>query len=218
MTLIAETVPLHSGRVIGIDTTTKLTRTSVRALLAENVAYCMRYVDLVAGGQNAATLSATEVDDITGEGMPLMVVQFARTGGWSDATGRADGVAAARNVQSVRVPLDVCLTCDLEGHSLWSAAALDYANAWHEGATTEGATDLQLYVGAGVPLTSFQLYHYLRFRGYMRSGSIVPDVDMRGYRMIQLDPLDQLIAGVLVDLSVVQSDRLGGRPRWARAA
>jgi hypothetical protein len=218
MTLIAETVPLHTGRVIGIDTTTKLTRASVRTLSAANIAYCMRYVSLTNGGWNDATLSSAEVDEITGEGMPLMVVQFARTSGWSAVTGRSDGAAAAINTQGVRVPPDVCLTCDLEGHLLSQRQALDYANAWHEGATTEGGTDLQIYVGAGVPLTSGQLYHDLRFKGYMRSGSIVPDVDMRGYRMIQLDPLDQMIGGVLVDLSVVQSDHLGGRPRWARAA
>jgi hypothetical protein len=43
----------------------------------------------------------------------------------------------------------------------------------------------------------------------------VPNVDVRGYQMIQLFPDDVIVAGVRVDLDVVQSDYLQNRPVWA---
>jgi len=64
--------------------------------------------------------------------------------------------------------------------------------------------------------TGVQLENDLPFHGYCRSGSDVPDVFRRGYRMIQLRPLDQVVASRNVDLQVIQTDYEGGRPRWMR--
>jgi hypothetical protein len=74
--------------------------------------------------------------------------------------------------------------------------------------------DPGLYVGAGVPLTSDELFHEVPFRRYWRSFSQVPNVDVRGYQMIQLFPGDVAVAGVRVDVDVVQSDYLRNRPVW----
>jgi hypothetical protein len=45
--------------------------------------------------------------------------------------------------------------------------------------------------------------------------SLVPNVDVRGYQMLQLFPDDVTVGGVRVDLDVVQSDYLRNRPVWA---
>jgi hypothetical protein len=62
--------------------------------------------------------------------------------------------------------------------------------------------------------SSEQLFHELPFRRYWRSLSQVPNVDVRGYQLIQLFPDDVTVAGVRVDLDVVQSDCLQNRPVW----
>jgi hypothetical protein len=36
--------------------------------------------------------------------------------------------------------------------------------------------------------------------------------------MIQLRPSDLIVAGVTVDLNVVETDRFGSRPWWVRAS
>jgi hypothetical protein len=76
-----------------------------------------------------------------------------------------------------------------------------------------------VYVGAGVapPLSESELFHSLPFQRYWRSFSAVNNVQARGYQLLQLYPGDQVIAGVQVDLDVVQTDYLGSRPCWAVA-
>jgi hypothetical protein len=56
------------------------------------------------------------------------------------------------------------------------------------------------------------------FARYWRSFSAVENIEKRGYQMLQLFPGNQLVAGVPVDLDVVQSDYLGSRPVWAFAS
>jgi hypothetical protein len=143
-----------------------------------------------------------------------MPIQYARTRGWSAESGRADGAAAARNALAVGVPPEATLWCDLEGRIHGAEAAIAYATNWHAAATEGGIADPGLYVGAGVPLTSEQLFHDLPFRRYWRSLSQVPNVDVRGYQLIQLFPDDVVVAGVRVDLDVTQSDYLQNRPVW----
>jgi hypothetical protein len=73
-------------------------------------------------------------------------------------------------------------------------------------------------VGADIPVSGRGLFEALSFTRYWRSLSQVSNVDVRGYQMVQLFPDDQFVAGVEVDLDVIQSDYLGSRPRWARRA
>jgi hypothetical protein len=85
-----------------------------------------------------------------------MFVQFARAFGWDYVTGKADGRAAARNVLALGVPPLSGLTCDMEGGFQSAKQAIDYGSAWWEAARAEGMgiDSLQVYAGAGVPLSS----------------------------------------------------------------
>jgi hypothetical protein len=145
-----------------------------------------------------------------------MPVQFARTSGWSAESGRADGAAAARNAIAAGIPSATTLWCDLEGGIPSAHIAVAYANGWHDAARAAGIEEPGIYVGAGVPLSERELYQELAFSRYWRSLSQVPNVDVRGYQMLQLFPDDQVVEGVQIDVDVIQSDYLGGRPRWAR--
>jgi hypothetical protein len=217
MALVSESVPL-GHRILGFDTTYKIDEQHAQAL-SSLFAFACRYVNLTEKPHPLA-LDRAEVDLLARAPMGIFTVQFARTHGWNTQAGRADGAAAARNHLALGLPADSTLSCDLEGNFSSAQQAVDYAGSWYQSTLAEGidVDATQIYIGAGVPLTSGELYQRLRFRGYWRSGSEVPDIARRGYRMIQLRPLDQVIAGVRVDLDVVQTDNLGGRPRWARLA
>jgi hypothetical protein len=207
-----KTAPIDPARIVGFDTVAKLTGPTARRLASAGLSFAGRYVALRAPG--AGDLDASELEEVTNAGLGVMPIQYARTGGWSADSGRTDGAAAARNALAVGVPPEATLWCDLEGRIPGAEAAIAYATNWHAAATEAGIADPGLYVGAGIPLTSEQLFHDLPFRRYWRSLSQVPNVDVRGYQLIQLFPDDVVVAGVRVDLDVVQSDYRQNRPVW----
>jgi Domain of unknown function (DUF1906) len=213
--LTVETAPLNTSEIVGFDTIAKLDAAAGSCLVDAGLRFCVRYVAL--GAPGSRDLDDVELDGLTGAGLAMMAVQYARTGGWSATTGRADGEAAARNALAAGFPPDATLWCDAEGAIPSTDVAIAYSTAWYEGATAGGCTELGIYVGAGFapPVSEPQLFHALPFRRYWRSLSQVQNVGTRGYQVLQLFPGDQLIAGVRVDLDVVQSDYLGSRPRWA---
>lgn len=217
MALIAEVVPV-GPRIQGLDTVSKLSADLARVFAGLGCAYAMRYVDLVEG-TTPLTLDAREVADIVRPDFALMVLQFARSSGWSSATGKNDGAACARNMLSLNLDPEAGATCDLEGKFQSKAQAIDYGSAWWESAAAEGLDRdaMQAYIGDGNPLNGQELFQDLPFRGYMRAGSPVPEVAHRSYRMIQVAPLDQVVAGIRVDFSFVTTDAKGSRPRWIRA-
>jgi hypothetical protein len=160
-----------------------------------------------------------ELAEVTGEGIGMWAIQFARTHGWSEETGAADGAAAVRNALAAGFPPGSVVEMDLEGKIPLELQA-PYANCWYEAATREGGGELAGYIGEGVLLSASQLFHELAFRRYHRSMSQVPNVDVRGYQMLQLFPDDQELAvlpGRRFDLDVVQGDYLGGRWTWTVA-
>jgi hypothetical protein len=210
--LVIETASTTPTRIVGFDTIAKLDGATATRLVSTGLAFGIRYVGL--GDPGRSDLDATELHALTDAGLGMMAVQYARTKGWSKATGRTDGQAAARNALAAGVLAEATLWCDLEGRLPSAEVAIAYAAAWYDAATNAGIQDPGLYVGAGVPLTSEQLFHDLPFRRYWRSFSQVPNVDVRGYQMIQLFPDDVTVAGVRVDLDVVQSDYLRNRPVW----
>jgi hypothetical protein len=207
-----ETAPTTPARIVGFDTIAKLDGATATRLVSAGLAFGIRYVGL--GDPGRSDLDVTELNALTDAGLGIMAVQYARTKGWSNATGRADGQAAARNALAAGVLAEATLWCDLEGRLPSAELAIAYAADWYAAVTNAGIQDPGLYIGAGVPLTSEQLFHDLPFRRYWRSFSQVPNVDVRGYQMLQLFPDDVTVAGVRIDLDVVQSDYLQNRPVW----
>jgi hypothetical protein len=85
-----------------------------------------------------------------------------------------------------------------------------YVNAWAQ-AMKSGGYDPGLYVGSGTPLDGTQLYA-LSVDRYWKSLSQVSEPTC-GWSMIQLYP-ETTIAGVLVDVDVIQQDYKGRVPSW----
>ncbi len=198
--------------MIGFDTSAQLSADQVKTLAALDLRFGVRYVPLSGQSPNLAIKQA-EVDAFASLGLGLMLVQFPRTSGWSEAVGYGDGQAAGAYALSLGYPPGACLWLDL-GNPGSSQAAIAYANNWYKGCVAAGmyGSALGVYCEPGVPLTSDQLYHNLTVARYWRTAAQCPNVTTRGYQMMQLWPGNVRAAGTVIDYDAIQSDYLGSLP------
>lgn len=202
----------HVGAV-GVDTAAKLNASSATKLKLAGVHFALRYVSI--STPRPGDLTTEELREVLGAGLALMGVQHVRYPGWVPTAqmGAMDGVNAAKNAKQAGLLAGTTLWCDIEGEAGTASAAdtIAYAAAWFNAVKAAGY-EPGVYVGAGVPLTSSQWYE-LPFTRYWKSLSLVPTPAPRDFCMIQLYPTTK-VAGIDVDLDVIQSDRRGGYPRW----
>ena len=159
------------------------------------------------------------------EGLGFMPVSECRHApGWvpSATLGAVDGALARRQARELGLPPGGSTWCDLAAMAPNTVVGTTaYGQAWVLAAEPDGDVP-GAYVGAGVELSPEQLYLW-PFRGYWRSCSIVPNVAVVDYQMLQLYPPDvrELFGENLpfeVDLDVCQEDKKGRVPRWVVAA
>jgi hypothetical protein len=194
----------------GFDTIEIISAAAAKALAASGFSFAVRY---------AETITRGELEALTGAGLGVMLAGYARVRDWSADTGRADGARVASKALAAGFPVAATLWCDQEGGVPDQPTAVAYATAWWRGATGAGSEDPGLYVGDGAGFDSgLALHTLIPFRRYWRSMSQVPNVAGRGYQVLQLYPPDQMVAGVRVDLDIIQSDYQGGLPVLCVAA
>lgn len=198
---------------IGFDTDTKLNLTIAKLFRQSGYRFCLRYISLDA--ENSADLDAAEAQAILNAGLALMPVQHVRYAGWSpDATsGMQTGKNAADNAIHVGFPAGINVWLDLEGIDPNAApdAVIAYCNSWYDAVAKVGYVP-GLYVGANSILDGQQLYASLKFQHYWHSLSIVPNVAVRGYQMIQSD--GGTVHGVGIDKNLTQSDADRAQVQW----
>lgn len=219
--------PSGTTRIVGVDTDQKISARAAADLGLAGVAFVLRYVSL--GAPRPEDLDREELEGIHAAHMPVFAAQHAHEPGWEPSAelGAEDGAAAARNAALAGLDPGCALVWDAEGigpiGAHGAALTMAYGNAWFEqvqqGPSHMNGYAATMYVGDEVPLTGDELYHHLSFRRYGRSASDVPNVAIRGYQFLQLWPFNvEIIAGLRVDLDVVQADRLGDRIPWCVAA
>jgi len=199
--------------VAGFDTDTVLTPSTAAALFAAGFRFCVRYVSL--GAPSAKDLTISEGGIILQAGLALMAVQHVRGTGWSPSqqSGHADGANAAANARSAGLPPDVTVWLDLEGIATTESASSvsTYAEAWfHSVQSAEYVPGL--YTGAGAILDGQQLMA-LSFQHYWRSASVVPEIPVRGYQMLQSQPV-YFQSALCIDIDFLQQDLEGDVPSW----
>lgn len=196
----------------GVDTAARIDAKHCAALKAECVTFVVRYLSLHA--PSVLDLTIPERDAILDAGLGLMVVQHVRYAGWmpNAKLGEEDAASCVHHAQSLALPSGSVLWCDLEGmhEHATSQQAIAYENAWSLDVRAAGYQP-GVYIGAGVPLNGTELFRRLIAARYWRSQSNVPDVEERGYQMVQCFPAIT-IAGVPVDVDFTQSDHKGSKP------
>lgn len=192
----------------GVDTVLHLTQSQCELLLAAGYSFAVQYL---------GPLTVATRDAILAARMALQAVTYSRRPGWmpSAALGAQDGTLDVQHARSAGLPEGMTLWIDFEGPSASAAPSdcINWVNARAHRIIGAGYK-AGLYVGYGIQLTAAQLYRDLAVTGYWHSCSHVQDVAIRGYQMIQEEPGNQHICGMLVDVDTIQLDRLGNTPNW----
>lgn len=217
--------------VLGFDTNTPLTRAIAEDMKSRGFHYCIRYVARTAK-PNSIDLSRTEAEIILAAGLALMVVQHPRAEGWQlapirysfvshgvvktgteQSMGGSDGAHAAYHALLLGFPPAVNVWCDLEGIAGGAAEedVIQYCNDWHDAVAAAGYVP-GVYVGAQAILDDTQLFRDLKFDHYWKSLSNVPDIESRGYQMIQSN--QHMEGAIEIDNNLTRTDNLGGRVQW----
>jgi hypothetical protein len=189
-----KTVTLLTGS-IGVDTIQTLSRPMCDALRRENVRFVVRYL----GG-----LTPIELSTILDSGLACSFVTYA---------GAYDGPSAAKHLGDLAVPVGAVVWLDVEDVKMDVPSLIAQIAAWAHTMKDHGYVP-GIYVGAGCPLTSQELYALPVVR-YWHSCSRVVDRDGReaapscGWCMRQLSPPNMTLAGVKVDIDVVELDYQG---------
>ena len=209
--LLPGNVQAAGDGLLGFDTAGIVTAAKAADFFARGFRYCIRYVSRVAK-QGPDDLSAAEALDILNSGLALMPVQHVRDSGWipSADLGASDGVHAAYHAFVIGFPVGVNVWCDLEGVSQGSPAqqVINYCNAWYDAVVVAGYVP-GLYVGADAILNGRALRFSLKFAHYWKSLSNVPEIEGRGYQMVQ--SAEQTLDGIGIDQDRTQVDLLGDR-------
>jgi hypothetical protein len=200
------------NQVVGFDTAIKLRTSDAQDLAALGFCFALPYLPL--SGWPVDQLDAAYLDLLTAAGFAVMAIQHGRSADWTEQRGKEDGNRAAEVALAAGLPAATTVFCDLEGSLPSAQAAIDYGCAWYAAAKSEGLLNPALYEGAGIALTSIQLYQSLPFETYARSFSNVPGVAQRGYRMLQLPPANRRFGYLVADVDVVCADYLGQTVTW----
>jgi hypothetical protein len=188
----------------GVDILSPLTAEQYQALRTNGARWVGRY--LRAG---EFSLTAAELSALLGAGLLLLPIgSTARSSGWSAAAGLSDASAAIAAATSLALPAGD-LWLDLEGTGMTVESATAYATAWAKAVQATGDS-AKLYAGAGCPLDGAALYA-LPHTGYWCpcSEAYYPTC---GYQIYQAADGNGSLAGIEVDLDMIQKDRQGRLP------
>lgn len=206
--------PAPAG-LLGFDADSKLSADRAIAFYHTGYRFCIRYLSRL-DEESDSDLTRDEVMDILESGLALMAIQHVSQPGWlpSAALGGGYGEYAAAHARALGLLPYVNIWLDLEGinSAATDEAVIEYCQSWYQAVTEAGYTP-GLYVGAGSILDGSALYADLPFQHFWRSESQVPDVDQRGYQLVQ-KRYGEPVNGINIDQDVTQEDELGNSVLW----
>lgn len=179
----------------GFDTVSTLDVNSAANLHAAGYDFAVRYL---------GSLTAPELAAILGGGLACMPVTYADHLG--DPTAQLAGLG---------LPVGVTVWLDVEAYTGDAPTLIARVNSWSRAVTLAGY-EAGLYHGPGTPLDSVQL-SALAVTRYWHSCSSLQAQPARGYCMRQLRPDDVTVAGVVIDVDIIEQDYRGDVPTWAVA-
>ena len=144
----------------------------------------------------------------------IVPVNYSHKEGWmpTAALGAQDAKQSADHMSALGIPmLGLDDWCDIEG---CGGVPTAYCEAWCAALAADGAGRVPgEYVGAG-SLLGGHAHYMLPFKGYWHSCSAaIPEPDC-GFKMFQIYPPNQMLAGVEVDYDFVARDFRGRAPTW----
>jgi len=201
MTLVARPIPPGSA---GVDTVAVATPTIAAAWRAAGKTFAIRY---------GTSVTSAEVLALTSVGLGVVFISYGRKSGFTAASGAADAQAILDHLKSIGVPRGGMLTILVDLEDPAGAIIADITTYEHAFAATIVATGCTsgAYIGAGLTMTSAELYALAATR-YYKSGSRIVDAQGNaaepqcGYCLVQGLPFDQQCGGTEVDFDAAFED------------
>lgn len=199
---------------LGFDCITVITPASAKALADWGMKFATRYL---------GSLTSKEVDIILAAGMAVMPVTFGMKHGTplNGTLGKTYGAGSVKHANNAGIAKGTTVWLDLEDCTGTPDEIKAFVNAW---SYEVKADDFMpgLYVGFEAKLSSQELYSLAVVRYWQ---SLSKETDVRGniaepncgWTMIQLYK-SKVIAGVNVDVDVIQYDYKDRLPSWTTAA
>ena len=186
---------------LGYDTTQRLDAAAYARLYARGFRFRMGYLD---------AMTPAELEACLASGTAFVPLTYAD---------EFDGDHTLARAAALSLPRGTTIYLDVEALSLSSDDAIARINAW--AAKVVGAGFVAgLYVGAGVPLTAYELTSLSQITRYMEGCSRLlgrdglPQVPKRGYGIKQGRPFNTVVEGVLVDVDFLCEDYDDDLPTW----
>lgn len=192
----------------GVDTVVSLDAPKSKTLKGAGIDFAMQYL---------GTVSPSGIDAILNAGLAFMPITYAN---------RYNGPQAVTQLKTLALPVGCTVWLDVEDEMEVPITELkSKINNWATAILNAGYMP-GMYVGAGVPLTSLELYQ-LKVVRYWHSVSRVTDRNGSlaepgcGWVMHQLHPPNLKSwrdIDVIVDLDIIQHDYRGRLPSWVVAS
>jgi hypothetical protein len=176
--------------------------------LSSDTLLALKTLGVGAVGRYLETLTATERDLVFAAGLPILPLTEAPLGALSATLGSELATSHLSLASALGVPTTVHLMSDFEAQS---GDAEGYDRALTSALAQAGYVPLA-YIGAGQTLTGHELFELPDVHIYWRGGSLgIAEPDC-GFAIWQIPPLDQVLAGTRIDVSLTGADVRGRSP------
>jgi hypothetical protein len=181
------------------------------APVTRDLAGSLKSAGIDAVGRYLETLTAPERDNLFLAGLGILPLSKAPLSPLNDAFGRSRAASLLQFAATLGVPHGVHVMIDLEGQQGQHVDVVAYDHAI-SGALAGGGYIPLAYIGAGQTLTGAELYALPDVHLYWRGGSLGMPEPACGFAIWQIPPLEQTVAGAIVDMNITGADGRGRSP------
>lgn len=181
------------------------------APISHELASALKSAGVGVVGRYLENLSVVERDGLFAAGLGILPLSEAPTSQLTEALGRARAESLIQRATLLGVPHGVHLMIDLEAQHGDHFNVTAYDKALSSEIAHAGYVTLA-YVGAGQILSGTELYALPDVHLYWRGGSLGMPEPTCGFAIWQIPPLEQMISGAQVDVSMTGADLRGRRP------
>jgi hypothetical protein len=179
--------------------------------ISKDAALALKNAGIGAVGRYLENLTAAERDGLFAAGLGILPLSEAPVVPLTADFGHARAASILQHAAALGIPRGVHLMIDLEGQHGFHADVTAYDNTLAGSLEVAGYVPLA-YVGAGQLLSGLELYALPSVHLYWRGGSLGMPEPGCGFAMWQIPPLEKVVAGVNVDMSLTGADLRGRVP------
>jgi hypothetical protein len=181
------------------------------APISAKTAVSLKNSGVSAVGRYVETLSGLERDDLFAAGLGILPLSKAPASTLNEVFGQSRAASLLNLAASLEIPTGVHFMVDFEAQNGTHVDIVAYDTILT--AEIARASYIPLaYVGVPQPLSAIEIFNLPDVHLYWRGGSLGVIEPSCGFAIWQIPPLEQIIAGINVDISITGADLRGRRP------